>query len=109
MKGNTRMEQMMDGRLIKIEIMMNKCINKIDVLVDQINKLSEEIASISETTVVSYDEDTTTSTTSYAYDPIEEDTDRMDIVGQNGNDGLHYEEMDMESSENKRARGVAGY
>lgn len=63
MKGNTRMEQMMDGRLIKIEIMMNKCINKIDVLVDQINKLSEEIASISETTVVSYDEDTTTSTT----------------------------------------------
>ena len=33
----------------------------------------------------------------------------MDVVGQNGNDGLHYEEMDMESSENKRARGVAGY
>ena len=103
------MEQMMDGRLIRIETMMNECVNKIDVLVDQINKLSEELASISESTVVSYDEDTTTSTTSYAYDPIEEDTDRMDVVGQNGNDGLHYEEMDMESSENKRARGVAGY
>ena len=107
MKENTRMEQMMDGRLIGIETMMNECLYKINKLANQINKLSEELASISETTVVSYDEDTTTSTSSY--DHQEEDTDRMDVVGQNGNDGLHYEEMDMESSENKRARGVAGY
>jgi hypothetical protein len=88
---------------------MDDILRKVEVIVHQIDKISEDLASISETEVVSYDEDTTTSTTSYAYDPIEEDTDRMDVVGQNGNDGLHYEEMDMESSENKRARGVAGY
>lgn len=103
------MEQMMDGRLIRMESMMDDILRKVEVIVHQIDKISEDLASISETEVVSYDEDTTTSTTSYAYDPIEEDTDRMDVVGQNGNDGLHYEEMDMESSENKRARGVAGY
>ena len=75
------MEQMMDGRLIGIETMMNECLYKINKLANQINKLSEELASISETTVVSYDEDTTTSTSSY--DHKEEDTDRMDVVGQN--------------------------
>ena len=103
------MDQMMDGRLIRMESMMDDILRKVEVIVHQVDKISKDLASISETEVVSYNEDNTTSTTSYAYDPIEEDSDRMDIVGQNGNDGLHYEEMDMESSENKRARGVAGY
>ena len=29
--------------------------------------------------------------------PIYKEFDRMDIIGQNGNDGLHYDEVDGES------------
>ena len=31
----------------------------------------------------------------YSQDTLIEDNERMDIIGQNGNDGLHYEEVDI--------------
>ena len=30
-----------------------------------------------------------------ALQELEEDNERMDIIGQNGNDGLHYDEVDI--------------
>ena len=36
---------------------------------------------------------------------IEEDNERMDIIGQNGNDGLHYDLEDDEKKE-KSTRGL---
>ena len=39
MKGNTRMDQMMDGRLIRMESMMDDILRKVEVIVHQIRYL----------------------------------------------------------------------
>jgi len=37
----------------------------------------------------------------YSQDTLIEDDERMDIIGQNGNDGLHYDLEDEEDKQNK--------